>query len=97
VSTRFATRTEAGRLLGARLVETYRATNPVVLGLPRAACPWSRRWQALDAPVDVFVVRKLGVPSQPELAFGAVSSGGVRCSTPASWRLPGWTRRRSRG
>jgi putative phosphoribosyl transferase len=38
--------------------------------------------KALDAPVDVFVVRKLGVPSQPELAFGAVASGGVRVLNP---------------
>jgi len=83
VSTRFATRAEAGRLLGARLVETYRAANPVVLGLPRGGVPVAAEVaNALGAPMDVFVVRKLGVPSQPELAFGAVASGGVRVLNP---------------
>jgi len=83
VSTRFATRAEAGRLLGARLVEAYRAASPVVLGLPRGGVPVAAEvGKALDAPVDVFVVRKLGLPSQPELAFGAVASGGVRVLNP---------------
>lgn len=80
---RFATRAEAGRRLGARLVEGYRAAGPVVLGLPRGGVPVAAEVaDALDATVDVFVVRKLGVPTQPELAFGAVASGGVRVLNP---------------
>lgn len=83
MSTRFANRAEAGRLLGARLAETYRAAQPVVLGLPRGGVPVAVQVaHALDASMDVFVVRKLGVPSQPELAFGAVASGGVRVLNP---------------
>ncbi|MFN2518933.1 MAG: phosphoribosyltransferase [Jatrophihabitantaceae bacterium] len=89
--TPFATRAEAGRLLGDRLVETYHVTDPVVLGLPRGGVPVAVAVaNALGAPVDVFVVRKLGVPGQPELAFGAVASGGVRVLNPgvvASARL----------
>ena len=51
----------------------------VVLGLPRGGVPVARQVaRALGAPLDVFLVRKLGFPGQPELAMGAIASGGVR-------------------
>jgi putative phosphoribosyl transferase len=72
----FADREEAGRKLAAELPALDR---PVVLGLPRGGVPVAAAVsRALGAPFDVFVVRKLGVPAQPELAMGAVASGGVR-------------------
>lgn len=76
---RFRDRREAGRELAERLRATRRADDVVVLGLPRGGVPVA--WEvarALAAPLDVFVVRKLGVPGQRELAMGAVASGGVR-------------------
>ena len=74
----FRDRTEAGRELGARLAR-YRGRNPIVLGLPRGGIPVAREVaRALDAPLDVFLVRKLGAPGHPELAMGAIASGGVR-------------------
>jgi putative phosphoribosyl transferase len=76
--TRFATRMAAGRLLADRLA-AYRDAAPMVLGLPRGGVPVAAEVaRVLGAPLDVFVVRKLGVPAQPELAFGAVATGGVR-------------------
>jgi putative phosphoribosyl transferase len=74
----FRDRTEAGQRLGARLKEMA-IQNPVVLALPRGGVPVGFEVaQALDAPFDVFVVRKLGTPGQEELAMGAIASGGVR-------------------
>jgi predicted phosphoribosyltransferase len=71
----FRDRTEAGRLLGERLREE-RLDRPVVLGLPRGGVVVaSEVADALGAPLDVLVARKLGVPWQPELAFGAVAPG----------------------
>jgi putative phosphoribosyl transferase len=53
--------------------------DPIILGLPRGGVPLAYEIAvALRAPLDTIVVRKLGVPSQPELAFGAIASGGVR-------------------
>ncbi|MFJ6748959.1 MULTISPECIES: phosphoribosyltransferase family protein [unclassified Streptomyces] len=67
---------------GARLADALRPLareDPVILGLPRGGVPVAFQVaQALDAPLDVIVVRKLGVPYQPELAFGAIGEGGVR-------------------
>jgi putative phosphoribosyl transferase len=74
----FRDRTEAGRLLAARL-ETY-AGKPdvVVLALPRGGVPVAYEVaKALHAPMGVFVVRKLGIPGHEELAMGAVATGGV--------------------
>jgi predicted phosphoribosyltransferase len=72
----FSDREEAGRRLAAELPALDR---PIVLGLPRGGVPVAAAVaRALGAPFDVFVVRKLGVPAQPELAMGAVASGGVR-------------------
>jgi len=74
---RFTDRVEAGRLLGQRLREE-RLDDPVVLGLPRGGVVVAAEVaDALGAPLDVLVARKLGVPWQPELAFGAVAPGVV--------------------
>ena len=74
----FADRDDAGRRLAARLGH-LRGEPVVVLGLPRGGVPVAFQVaRALGAPLDVIVVRKLGVPQQPELAMGAVGEGGVR-------------------
>jgi putative phosphoribosyl transferase len=76
---RFPDRRSAGRLLAARLEAYTRRSDVVVLGLPRGGIPVAFEVaSALNAPLDVFVVRKLGVPFQPELAMGAIASGGVQ-------------------
>jgi predicted phosphoribosyltransferase len=75
----FADRREAGRELAGRLRTYARRRGVVVLGLPRGGLPVAYEVaRALEAPLDVFVVRKLGVPGHEELAFGAIASGGVR-------------------
>ena len=79
MKTRFRDRVEAGRIL-AKLLSHY-ANRPgvLVLGLPRGGVPVAFEVaQGLNVPLDVFVVRKLGVPQQEELAMGAIASGGVR-------------------
>jgi len=74
----FDDRVDAGRQLAERL-ESLRGQDIVVLGLPRGGVPVAFEVaKALQAPLDVLVVRKLGVPFQPELAFGAIGEGGVR-------------------
>ena len=76
---RFRDRAEAGRLLGERLAQDGALGDVVVLGLPRGGVPVARQVaRALGAPLDVFLVRKLGYPGQPELAMGAIASGGIR-------------------
>ena len=73
----FADRREAGRQL-AQALRRYRGPDTVVLGLPRGGVPVAAEVAAaLGAPLDVIVVRKLGVPYQPELAMGAVGEGDV--------------------
>ncbi|HZP47741.1 MAG TPA: phosphoribosyltransferase [Vicinamibacterales bacterium] len=75
----FADRRDAGRELAPRLEHFRGRRDVVVLGLPRGGVPVAFEVaEALDAPLDVFVVRKLGTPGQPELAIGALASGGVR-------------------
>ena len=75
----FRNRAEAGRILAAKLMRHSKEPDVLVLGLPRGGVPVAFEVaKALGAPLDVFVVRKLGVPGQPELAMGAVASGGVR-------------------
>jgi len=74
----FVDRADAGWRL-AELLEIYRIRDPVVLGLPRGGVPVAYQVAAsLAAPLDVVVVRKLGVPFQPEVAMGAVGEEGVR-------------------
>jgi predicted phosphoribosyltransferase len=73
----FRDRREAGRRLAVRL-EYLSDEHPVVLGLPRGGVPVAAEVaRALGAPLDVIVVRKLGMPFQPELGFGAIGEGGV--------------------
>jgi putative phosphoribosyl transferase len=75
---RFADRADAGRRL-AEALENYRGRDVLVLGLPRGGVPVAHEVaRALSAPLDVLVVRKLGVPYQPELAFGAIGEDGAR-------------------
>jgi putative phosphoribosyl transferase len=76
---RFRDRSDAGQQLAARLSEYADRTDVLVLALPRGGVPVG--WEvarALHAPLDVFLVRKLGVPGHEELAMGAIASGGVR-------------------
>ncbi len=74
----FADRMDAGRRLARRL-EYLRGLDVVVLGLPRGGVPVAFEVaEALGAPLDVVVVRKLGVPFRPELAMGAIGEGGSR-------------------
>lgn len=75
----FLDRAEAGRTLARELEGWREARNLLVLALPRGGVPVGYEIaQALRAPLDVIVVRKLGVPGQEELAMGAVASGGGR-------------------
>lgn len=74
----FRDRREAGKKLGAALAK-FAVRDPIVLALPRGGVPVGFEVaQLLHAPLDVFVVRKLGVPGQEELAMGAIASGGIR-------------------
>ena len=76
---RLRDRTEAGQRLAEQLTAYAGRSDLLVLGLPRGGVPVAYAIaQALQAPLDVFVVRKLGVPGQPELALGAIASGGMR-------------------
>jgi putative phosphoribosyl transferase len=80
---RFRDRADAGRQLAWRL-QQYRTEAPVVVGLPRGGMPVAAEVaHALEAPLDVLVVRKLGCPWQPELALGAVGEGGALVLNPA--------------
>lgn len=76
----FADREEAGKLLGAEVLRRIgKRADAIVLALPRGGVPVGYEVaRALEAPLDVFIVRKLGVPGQEELAMGAIASGGVR-------------------
>ena len=76
---RFRDRAEAGRLLASRLASYINRPNVLILALPRGGVPVAFEIaRALRAPLDVFLVRKLGVPGQEELAMGAIASGNVR-------------------
>lgn len=74
----FLDRADAGRRLAEHLAP-WRSPDVVVLGLPRGGVPVAAEVAAgLGAPLDVIVVRKLGIPYQPEVAMGAIGEGGVR-------------------
>jgi predicted phosphoribosyltransferase len=76
---RFRDRQDAGRLLAEKLTAYAHRPDVLVLALPRGGVPVAYEVaRALGAPLDVFVVRKLGVPGHEELAMGAVATGGVR-------------------
>src|SRR3954449_11154543 len=75
----FRDRAQAGRQLAARLTAYAGRPDVLVLALPRGGVPVGYEVaRALRAPLDVFLVRKLGVPGQEELAMGAIATGGVR-------------------
>jgi len=75
----FRDRRDAGRRLAAKLRRYAGRPDVLVLGLPRGGVPVAAEVaEALAAPLDVFVVRKLGVPGREELAMGAIASGGIR-------------------
>lgn len=76
---RFTNRTHAGRELATFLSAYKNRRDVVVLALPRGGVPVAFEVaRALQAPLDVFIVRKLGLPAHPEYAIGAIASGGVR-------------------
>src|SRR3954469_15481197 len=77
--TRFFDRREAGQLLARELKHYANRSDVLVLALPRGGVPVAAETAtSLNVPLDVFVVRKLGLPGQPELAMGALASGGVQ-------------------
>lgn len=87
----FVNRADAGRRLAARL-DRFRGADVVVLALPRGGVPVAEAVaRDLGAPLDVILVRKLGVPYQPELAMGAIGEGGVRVIDPMTMRMAGVT------
>lgn len=79
----FRDRRSAGKALAEKLAERPHASDVLVLALPRGgvpvACEVAKR---LAAPLDILLVRKLGAPGQPELAAGAIASGGIRVLNP---------------
>lgn len=76
---KYINRTQAGQNLAEHLGEYAGRDNVIVLALPRGGLPVAYEVaKALKAPLDVFLVRKLGAPMQPELAMGAIASGGAR-------------------
>jgi putative phosphoribosyl transferase len=79
MKTQFFNRTEAGQFLAENLSSYANRDDVLVLALPRGGVPVGAEVaKKLNAPLDVFVVRKLGLPGHPELAMGAIASGGVR-------------------
>jgi putative phosphoribosyl transferase len=75
----FRNRLHAGAVLARRLTEYRGRSDVIVLGLPRGGVPVAHEVaRQLEAPLDVFLVRKLGVPGQEEVAMGAIATGGVR-------------------
>jgi putative phosphoribosyl transferase len=81
--TTFKDRPDAGRQLAQHLRAYANRPDTIVLGLPRGGVPVAYEVaKALNAPLDVFVVRKLGMPGHEELAMGAIASGGVRYLNP---------------
>jgi len=75
----FEDRAEAGQFLATKLMQYANRSDVIVLGLPRGGVPVAYPIaQALNAPLDVFIVRKLGVPGHEELAMGAIAMGGAR-------------------
>ena len=79
----FADREDAGARLALAVLELGDLDRPIVLGLPRGGVPVARVVaQALGAPLDVLVVRKLGAPGHPEYAVGAIGPGGIRVVDP---------------
>ncbi|MEB3308932.1 MAG: phosphoribosyltransferase [Snowella sp.] len=85
---RFENRTEAGKLLAAQLSDHQDLTNGLVLALPRGGVPIGFEIAShLHFPLDVWLVRKLGVPDRPELAMGAIAASGVKVM---NWDVVKW-------
>ncbi|WP_029746524.1 phosphoribosyltransferase [Leucobacter chironomi] len=83
-------RIEAGRMLGERLARDYAGADTVVLGLPRGGVPVAAEAaRRIRAPLDVLVVRKLGLPHHEEVAMGAVGEGGAIVRNPGVIRSAG--------
>lgn len=79
----YANRRAAGAELGRAVAKAAPKAPRIVLGLPRGGVPVAYEVaQALHAPLDVMIVRKVGMPTQPELAIGAVASGGITVRDP---------------
>jgi putative phosphoribosyl transferase len=79
MKTQFSDRSEAGQFLAGNLSSYVNRDDVLVLALPRGGVPVAAEVaKTLNVPLDVFVVRKLGLPGHPELAMGAIASGGVR-------------------
>ncbi len=79
MTARFRNRAEAGHLLAQKLTAYAYRPDVLVLGLPRGGVPVAFEVaKALQVPMDIWLVRKLGVPTQKELAMGAIATGGVR-------------------
>jgi putative phosphoribosyl transferase len=79
MANRLRNRTEAGQLLAKHLQAYANCPDVLLLALPRGGVPVGFEIaKRLNAPMDVFIVRKLGVPGQPELAMGAIAPGGIR-------------------
>lgn len=90
----FDDRTDGGRVLANKLADYKNRQDVIVLALPRGGVPVAfETAKALNAPLDIFLVRKLGVPGHEELAFGAIASGGVTVfneSLIKDLRIPDW-------
>jgi len=79
METQFRNRHDAGKFLAGKLKHLANDPDVIVLGLPRGGMPVAYEIaRKLNAPLDIFIVRKLGVPIYEELAMGAIASGGVR-------------------
>jgi predicted phosphoribosyltransferase len=91
METSFRDRHDAGRCLAEKLTRYGNRPDVIVLGLPRGGVPVADEVaRALSAPLDVFLVRKLGVPGHEELAMGAIATGGTRVLNPdviEAWRV----------
>lgn len=88
MTTRFRDRVEAGQLLARSLMAYANRSDVIVLGLPRGGVPVAFEVaRALQVPMDICLVRKLGVPSHKELAMGAIASDGVRV---LNYDVVGW-------
>lgn len=86
----FVDRAAAGRFLAGQLMEYAGRNDVIVLALPRGGVPVGYEIAAaLDAPFDVFIVRKLGFPGHEEFAIGAIASGGVRVMNEQALRMTG--------
>src|SRR5437773_3475840 len=88
MSMRFRDRRQAGQALAQKLEPLRGNPDVIVLGLPRGGVPVAFEVaRALRAPLDVFIVRKLGFPGHEEYAMGAIATGGVRVMSPDMARL----------